>query len=85
MASMRTRRFLHRLAVPLCVFAFALSAGVALARELSVQEAVTQAQHESNGKVLSVQTLTIGKRKVYRIKVLTQDGQVRVIQIPAEQ
>jgi len=67
------------------VFAFALSAGVALARELSVQEAVAQAQHESNGKVLSVQTLTIGKRKVYRIKVLTQEGQVRVIQIPAEQ
>ena len=85
MASMRTRRFLHRLAVPLCVLAFAFSASCVEARELSVQEAVAQAQHESNGKVLSVQTLTIGKRKVYRIKVLTQEGQVRVIQIPAEQ
>jgi uncharacterized membrane protein YkoI len=67
------------------VFVFALSANCALARELSVQEAVAQAQRESNGKVLSVQTLTIGKRKVYRIKVLTQEGQVRVIQIQAEQ
>lgn len=62
---------------------FAISAQ---ARELSVQEAVTQAQRETNGgKVLSVQTLTIGKRKVYRIKVLTRDGQVRVMQIQAEQ
>lgn len=55
------------------------------ARELSVQEAVAKVQQETNGKVLSVQTLTMGKRKVYRIKVLTQDGQVRVVQIPADQ
>jgi uncharacterized membrane protein YkoI len=55
------------------------------AREVSVQEAVTQAQHETDGKVLSVQTLNVGKRKVYRIKLLTRDGQVRVVQVPAEQ
>ena len=85
MPSMPTRRFLHRLAVPLCVLAFAFSALDARARELSVQDAVAQAQRETNGKVLSVQTLTIGKRKVYRIKVLTHEGQVRVIQIQAEQ
>jgi len=83
--SMRTRRFLHPVAVPLCVLAFAFSAEIAQARELSVQDAVAQAQRETNGKVLSVQTLTIGKRKVYRIKVLTHEGQVRVIQIQAEQ
>jgi len=46
---------------------------------------VAKVQQETNGKVLSVQTLTMGKRKVYRIKVLTQDGQVRVVQIPADQ
>ncbi|HEY0232375.1 MAG TPA: PepSY domain-containing protein [Dokdonella sp.] len=55
------------------------------AREISAQEAVAQAQHEAEGKVLSVQTLTVGKRKVYRIKMLTRDGQVRVVQVLADQ
>ena len=63
----------------------ALATSAADAREMSVQEAVAKVQQETNGKVLSVQTLTIGKRKVYRIKVLTLDGQVRVVQVPAEQ
>jgi len=85
MPSMQTRRFLHRVQVSLCMLAMALFAAAAHARELSVQEAVAQAQRDTNGKVLSVQTLTIGKRKVYRIKVLTHDGQVRVVQIQAEQ
>jgi uncharacterized membrane protein YkoI len=64
---------------------FSLAAMPAMAREISAQEAVAQAQREADGKVLSVQTLNVGKRKVYRVKVLTRDGQVRVIQIPAEQ
>jgi uncharacterized membrane protein YkoI len=55
------------------------------AREISAQEAVAQAQREAEGKVLSVQTLTVGKRKVYRIKMLTRDGQVRVVQVLADQ
>ncbi len=56
-----------------------------VAREISVQEAVAEAQRQADGKVLSVQALNVGKRKIYRIKILTHDGQVRVIQIPAEQ
>jgi uncharacterized membrane protein YkoI len=68
----------------LAVIALAVAIG-AVAREVSVQEAVAKAQQEANGKVLSVQTLTIGKRKVYRIKVLTTEGQVRVIQVSADQ
>jgi uncharacterized membrane protein YkoI len=69
----------------LCVLALALAAPLASARELSAQEAVAKVQQETSGKVLSVQTLMQGKRKVYRIKVLTVDGQVRVVQVPAEQ
>ncbi|HEY6544530.1 MAG TPA: PepSY domain-containing protein [Dokdonella sp.] len=69
--------------VPLLVGAF-LTGGLALAREISAQEAVAQAQREVEGKVLSVQTLNVGKRKIYRIKVLTHDGRVRVVQVPAE-
>jgi uncharacterized membrane protein YkoI len=65
------------------VLMFALT--VAHAREISAQEAVSQVQRDTNGKVLSVQTLDMGKRKVYRIKVLTREGQVRVVEVPAEQ
>lgn len=68
---------------------FALCLGLApfalAAREISAQEAVAQAQHGTDGKVLSVQTLNVGKRKVYRIKLLTHDGQVRIVQVAADQ
>ena len=83
--SMRARHFLHPLMASLCALALALSAATAGARELTSQEAVAKVQQETSGKVLSVQTLMQGKRKVYRIKVLTLDGQVRVVQVPAEQ
>lgn len=57
----------------------------AQAREIGMQEAVAQAQREADGKVLSVQTLNVGKHKVYRIKLVTRDGRVRVVQVAAEQ
>lgn len=57
----------------------------AWAREISVQEAVAQAQQETDGKVLSVQTLRAGRHKIYRIKILTRDGQVRIVTVKAEQ
>ncbi|PZQ15356.1 MAG: hypothetical protein DI564_08430 [Rhodanobacter denitrificans] len=57
----------------------------AFAREISVQEAVDQVQRETDGKVLSVQTMERNKRKIYHIKVLTRDGQVKVFQIRANQ
>lgn len=65
--------------------ACSLAAFVLPAREISVQDAVVQAQRDAQGKVLSVQTLNAGKRKVYRIKVLTRDGQVRIVEVAAEQ
>jgi uncharacterized membrane protein YkoI len=77
------RRFRRGIAIG--VLLLCAAAWPVLAREISTQEAVAQAQREAQGKVLSVQTLNVGKRKVYRIKVLTRDGQVRIVQIPAEQ
>lgn len=64
--------------------ALAFAAAAAGAREISVEEAVQRVQQETDGKVLAVQTLTIGQRKIYRIKVLTPDGRMRVMQVPAE-
>jgi len=68
-----------------CALVLALSTGTAGARELTAQEAVAKVQQETSGKVLSVQTLMQGRRKVYRIKVLTSDGHVRGVQVMAEQ
>jgi hypothetical protein len=67
------------------VLALALAAASVSAREISVEEAVQRVQRETEGKVLAVQTLTIGQRKIYRIKVLTPDGRMRVMQVPAEE
>jgi uncharacterized membrane protein YkoI len=54
------------------------------ATSLSLQDAVAKVERESHGKVLSAETKHNGKRTVYRIKVLTHDGQVRVIEVPAD-
>ena len=66
------------------VLAAAMSTAVA-AREISVQEAIVKAQQDTHGKVLAAQTLRLGKRKIYRIKILTPEGQVRIVQVSAEQ
>jgi len=79
------RIFRHGIPVSLLFLGVALATPVLQAREISVQEAIAQAQREADGKVLAVQALNVGKRKFYRIKVLTRDGQVRIVQVPAEQ
>ena len=53
--------------------------------ELSMQQAIEKAQRDTNGKVLSAEPVQVGKKKIYRIKVLTRDGQVRVVQVPADE
>lgn len=68
----------------LALLAASLAATVT-AREISVQEAIIKAQHDTPGKVLSAQALRLGKRKIYRIKILTTEGQVRIVQVPADQ
>lgn len=85
MRTMQARRGTSLLALFLVLSCAIVGSAPVDAREVSVQEAVAQAQRQVDGKVLSVQTLNVGKRKVYRVKILTRDGQVRVIQVPAEQ
>jgi hypothetical protein len=64
--------------------AMAAAAAAASARELTVQEAVAQVQQQTGAKILSAQTLRVGNHKVYRIKILTRDGRVRIVQVRAE-
>ena len=61
-----------------------LAAPAVQAANLSLQEAVAKVERETHGKVLSAETKHNGRQTVYRIKVLTRDGQVRVIEVPAD-
>lgn len=55
------------------------------ALSMSLEEAVDTVRDEQvDARVLSAQTVRLGKRSIHRIKVLTQDGRVKIIQIPAD-
>ena len=54
------------------------------AAPLSLQDAIAKVERETHGKVLSAETKRTGTRAVYRIKVLTRDGRVQIIEVPAE-
>lgn len=47
----------------------------------SLEQAVRQVQHRTGGHILAADTFQHGQAKVYRIKVLTPQGQVRVMQL----
>ena len=67
----------------LCIAAL-FAATDAFAGGLTLQDAVAKVESETHGKVLSAETKHNGKQTIYLIKVLTHDGQVRVIEVPAD-
>ena len=85
MSEMFAARFRRQLFVMAVALAVTVHAPLSHAAEISAQEAIDRVQQETGGKVLNVQTLRMGKRKIYRIKVLTPNGQVRVIEVQADQ
>jgi uncharacterized membrane protein YkoI len=54
------------------------------AAALTRQEAIAQVQRETGGKVLSAETKQVGRQIIYRIKVLTRDGKVKIVEVPAD-
>lgn len=76
-----SRPTLKTLARTLCA-GLALVAGLAWA-DVSRDDAAAIAQRMSNGRVLSVDKAQSGNRVVWRVKVLTGKGEVRVILIDA--
>lgn len=75
-----------RLPVRLLTASIALAvAGAASSAQLSLEDAVEQVQQEIQGRVLKAEEVTIGKKKLYRIKLLTRDGRVQVVKIPADE
>ena len=69
------------LAVFVCTAAYATPAAAAA----SLQDAISKVERETRGKVLSAETKHNGRSTVYRIKVITREGQVRVIEVPADE
>ncbi len=49
--------------------------------EMSLEGAVQQVQQQTNGRILAADSIPNGHNKLYRIKVLTPDGHVRVMQL----
>lgn len=49
-----------------------------------LEQAMEAARASTGGKILSAETVQQGRRPVYRIKVLTPEGQVRVLQFSAD-
>lgn len=48
---------------------------------MSLERAVEQVQQQTKGRILAADTIPSGRNKLYRIKVLTPDGHVRVMQL----
>lgn len=68
-----------------CVLAAAaLSPHHALAATLTLQDVIVKVEHDMHAKVLSAETKKIGRQTIYRIKVLTRGGEVKVVEISAD-
>jgi uncharacterized membrane protein YkoI len=50
---------------------------------LTKETAATQVQTESGGKVLSVDKKTEGEQKLFRVKVLHDDGKIKIYKLDA--
>lgn len=51
---------------------------------LTAQDAATMVQAQTGGQILAVKTTRSDGRIVYRVKVLTPDGEVRIFYVDAE-
>ena len=73
----------HLLAIAGLAVAVLVTAMPVVAAPMTLQDAIAKVERETGAKVLSAETKGGARQKVYRIKVLTRDGQVKVIDVPA--
>ena len=73
---------MNRTARLACALALA-AASVAAWADIGRDEAAEAAQRASGGRVLAVERAQAGERPVWRVKVLTPSGEVRVILVDA--
>ncbi len=72
---------MNLLVIPICAILMALSAPAWA--DISRDDAAAAAQRATSGRVLSVDKSDSGGRAVWRVKVVTPRGEVRVILIDA--
>jgi len=70
-------------AVVLLAAVLMLAPATAPAAATTLKDAIAKVKRETGAKVLSAETRHSGKQTVYRIKVLTHEGQVKVIEVHA--
>lgn len=70
----------HKLLAAALLAAVLLPAAAAVSRE----QAAAVAQRETGGRVLSVDRADAGGRGLWRVKVVTGNGEVRVIHVDAD-
>lgn len=66
----------------LCI-ALLLAAGLPAWAQVSREAAAAQAQRQTGGRVLSVDRAEAGGRAVWRVKVVTARGDVRIVLVDA--
>jgi len=69
------------LLIPVCALLIVLAAPAWA--DITRDQAAAAAQRASDGRVLSVEKTESGRRPVWRVKILTAQGEVRVILIDA--
>lgn len=72
------------LASALIFVVFSSASSPVMAAQLARKDAIAKVQRETGGKVLSAETKQIGRQVIYRIKVLTREGKVKIIEVPAD-
>lgn len=77
-----SQRLFARCTVALAL-ALALAAPAPAAAETSREQAAAAVQRQTGGRVLSVDKADNGRRAVWRVKVVTPRGEVRVVFVDA--
>lgn len=72
-----------KLLTTLSIFLLALWLPVS-AFAISLQDAARRAAQQNNAKVLSAKTVQQGQRRVHEIKLLTKNGVVKTVRVPAD-
>jgi len=72
-----------KLLTTLMIFLLALWLPVS-AFAISLQDAARRAAQQNDAKVLSAKTVQQGQNRVHEIKLLTRDGVVKTVRVPAD-
>ncbi len=66
------------------LLAAAASSAAPPPHKLTLEQAVQQVKRDTDGHVLSADSVRSGRSNKYRIKVLTSDGRVRVVEVDSD-